>query len=266
MKSTLIVLTSLLGGSCLAVSTCTSPSLSNSSQPQAEPHQTTSIAQSDIPEDMTAAEFYNRYSDQVSEVPLPSCAAETSELTLSEIQQIVLEHNRSRADADRYVPNGLPDLPAVTWNCDAEAIAQMWATQSQGTGGHSSREWREGLFSDRTGLQGNAASLGENLGWVVASAPSAVDPVVSSIVSWDDERSNYNHSRNSCTGGICGHYTQMVWRESTEIGCGVIRDQIQMPGQGTIWPYGYFLVCHYHQAGNINGDNPLIDHPDWYYQ
>ncbi|MGC9504293.1 MAG: hypothetical protein ACP5D4_11235 [Baaleninema sp.] len=26
-----------------------------------------------------------------------------------------------------------------------------------------------------------------------------------------------------------------------------------------------FLDCTYHHAGNINGDPPLIDHPDWYY-
>lgn len=268
MNSTLISLLSLLGGSCLAVATCTLPSSSTPSQQQtkstAARPAASAIAQS-APATLTAAEFYNRYQDQVSEVPLPACATETSELTQSEMQQIVLEHNRSRADADRHVPSGLPNLPAVAWSCDAAAIAQTWATQSRGTEGHSSRNWREGLLSDRTGLQGNAASLGENLGWAVGSQPSVVDSIVASVVSWDNERDDYNHSNGSCTG-MCGHYTQIVWRESTEVGCGVTRDQIDMPGQGTVWPYGYFLACNYHHAGNINGDNPLIDHPDWYYQ
>jgi len=269
MNSKLVSLIALLGGSCIAVVACAQPGSSTLSQSSTEQPSSSAehgaIAQSTVSENMTAAEFYRQYSGQVSDVPLPACATETSELTRAEMQQIVLEHNRSRLDADQYVPNGLAALPAVTWNCDAAAVAQQWANQSQGTQGHSPREWREGLFGDRTGLQGNGASLGENLGWAVGSQPSVVDPVVSSVTSWDNERSDYNHSTGSCTG-VCGHYTQIIWRESTEVGCGVIRDQIQMPGNSTVWPYGYFLACTYHHAGNINGDNPLIDHPDWYYQ
>lgn len=214
---------------------------------------------------MTAIEFYTRYQDQINTIPLPDCATATSELTRSEIQHILLEHNRSRAEANRHVPTGLPPLPAVNWDCDAAAVAQAWAEQSRGQEGHSPRAWREQQFSNRTGLQGNAASLGENLGWSVGSAPDIVASVVSSVTRWHRERSAYNHSTGACSG-VCGHYTQMVWRESTAVGCGVARNQIQFPGSGETWPYGYFLTCTYHHAGNINGDNPLINHPDWYYQ
>lgn len=212
----------------------------------------------------TAAEFYNRYASNPGAIPIPDCATRTSDLTRSEIQQILLEHNRSRKDADRYVPGGLPPLPAVTWNCDAAAIAQQWANQTRGAQGHSENSWRQQQFSSRTGLQGGAAKLGENLGWSGGSDRSVVSPVVSSVTSWDDEREDYNHSTQTCSD-VCGHYTQMVWRESTAIGCGVYRGAVRWPGSDRTWPEGYFLSCTYHNAGNFNNDPPLIDHPDWYY-
>jgi hypothetical protein len=212
----------------------------------------------------TAAEFYNRYASNPSEIPIPACATQTSDLTRQEIQAILLEHNRSRRDADRLVPAGLPPLPAVRWDCDAAAVAQRWADQTQGSQGHSSNEWRQQQYSDRTGLQGGAAKIGENLGWSGGSSPSIVRPVVSSVTAWDEERQHYNHNTQACTD-VCGHYTQMVWRESTAIGCGVYRGAVRWSGADQTWPYGYFLDCTYHHAGNFNGDPPLIDHPDWYY-
>ena len=211
---------------------------------------------------LTATEFYNQYSSDPSAIPLPSCATSTSSLTQSEIQAIVLEHNRARKDADRFVTAGLPPLPAMQWSCDAAAIAQEWADQTQGNQGHSSAEWRQTKYSERTGKQGDAASLGENLGWAASSNAEGLRPLVSSVTSWDNERNNYNHDTKACSG-VCGHYTQVVWRESTEIGCGVQRGSRVMGGR--TWNHGYFLSCTYHHAGNINGDHPLIVHPDWYY-
>ncbi|OAB59982.1 hypothetical protein AY599_12305 [Leptolyngbya valderiana BDU 20041] len=229
-------------------------------QDSSEPLDNAIVAQLD-----TAAEFYNRYSSNSSEIPIPTCATETSALTRQEIQAILLEHNRSRKDADRHVPEGLPPLPAVTWDCDAAAVAQLWADRTQGRQGHSSNDWRQQQYSNRTGLQGGAAKLGENLGWSGGSDPSVVRPVVRSVTDWDSERENYNHETNTCNG-VCGHYTQMVWRESTSIGCGVYRGSIRFPGGDRTWSHGYFLDCTYHNAGNFNNDPPLIDHPDWYYE
>ncbi len=42
-----------------------------------------------------------------------------------------------------------------------------------------------------------------------------------------------------------GHYTQIVWRKTTEVGCGFVRDSVSNYD---------FLVCQYNPPGNIIGE------------
>lgn len=174
------------------------------------------------------------------------------------------EHNRARSEADPYVPSNAPPLPEVTWSCEVAQVAQAWADQSQGTQGHSSGEWRQQQFTRLTGFQGRAANLGENLGWMFDSSKNT--NVADSVRQFINEREVYDHQNGNCTptGDIktCGHYTQVIWRESVLVGCGVTRNYPSSSGSN----YGHFLVCSYHNAGNANNDNPLAIHPDWYYQ
>ena len=133
--------------------------------------------------------------------------------------------------------------------------------------GHSPFDWRKQRYSSHTGLTGGAAALGENLFWQVGTSASVVAPVISSVNAWIDEGLDYNHADGSCSAGkACLHYTQVVWRESSKIGCAIVRGQIMFPGDSKVWPHGYFLGCTYHNAGNINREPPLIQDPDWYYQ
>ncbi len=67
------------------------------------------------------------------------------------------------------------------------------------------------------------------------------------VKAWTDEEQWYNYRTNSCQPGQqCGHYTQIVWRETTEVGCAVkfCGDQSQN------W------VCSYNPAGNYVGKRP----------
>uniref|UniRef100_A0A6N2LUN4 SCP domain-containing protein n=1 Tax=Salix viminalis TaxID=40686 RepID=A0A6N2LUN4_SALVM len=59
----------------------------------------------------------------------------------------------------------------------------------------------------------SSGPYGENLAWGSANltAPAAVK-------MWVDE-ANYDYSSNSCAGGECMHYTQVVWRKSVRLGC-----------------------------------------------
>lgn len=64
---------------------------------------------------------------------------------------------------------------------------------------------------------------------------------------WTDEERWYNYNSNSCQPGQqCGHYTQVVWRDTTEVGCAVT----YCPDKSQTW------VCSYNPPGNYVGQRP----------
>ncbi len=82
---------------------------------------------------------------------------------------------------------------------------------------------------------------GENLGG--GSGRLTSDLIVG---LWAAESTDYDYASNRCTTGkYCTHYTQMVWRKSTEMGCGEARCD-----HATVW------VCNYNPMGNYMGQKP----------
>jgi pathogenesis-related protein 1 len=68
------------------------------------------------------------------------------------------------------------------------------------------------------------------------------------VDSWGSEVAHYNYKSNSCLPGkMCGHYTQMVWRDTKKVGCAVA---VCENAQQQIW------VCQYQPAGNWIGRFP----------
>ncbi|KAJ0963341.1 hypothetical protein J5N97_028463 [Dioscorea zingiberensis] len=81
---------------------------------------------------------------------------------------------------------------------------------------------------------------GENLFWGSWTGFTGVD----AVNAWASEKQYYNYTSNSCRPGqMCGHYTQIVWRSSTKIGCASLRCN-----NG-----GIFIICNYKPAGNVIG-------------
>jgi pathogenesis-related protein 1 len=80
---------------------------------------------------------------------------------------------------------------------------------------------------------------GENLFWTSngATAQYVVD-------FWAAEAANYDIETNGCDG-VCGHYTQIVWATTTQVGCGMATC-----GSQQIW------VCNYDPTGNLYGQKP----------
>ncbi|KAM7258679.1 hypothetical protein ACFE04_014420 [Oxalis oulophora] len=82
---------------------------------------------------------------------------------------------------------------------------------------------------------------GENLAWgsYDMSGKEAVN-------LWVAEKPKYNYNLNKCIGGECGHYTQVVWRNSIRLGCA----KVACNNGGTI------ISCNYDPPGNYVNERP----------
>jgi pathogenesis-related protein 1 len=64
------------------------------------------------------------------------------------------------------------------------------------------------------------------------------------VRAWAEEKRHYDPRTNTCSGR-CGHYLQIVWRDTQYVGCAAAS------GDGRqVW------VCDYFPPGNIVGERP----------
>lgn len=150
--------------------------------------------------------------------------------TQAGIDQILEAHNQPRQAV------GVPDLQ---WSTELATSAQRWADQLLATNS----------FQHSPATLRNGGRIGENLASRSSSAPGgSLSTPARAIAGWVDEQSDYNYATNSCTPGkMCGHYTQMVWAETTEVGCALARNA---NATREVW------VCHYSPSGNVVGQRP----------
>eukprot|EP00741_Cyanophora_paradoxa_P000072 tig00000057_g69.t1 len=130
---------------------------------------------------------------------------------------ITSAHNSARAS---LYGNTAP----LAWNPRLAAIAQEWANylQSQCTA------CGKLPMRHRTNLNGQ---YGENQAWYMNIYP----PASETVKSWVAERAYYDYARATCAAGqMCGHYTQVVWKTTRELGCGYARCSFGTGGQEVI--------------------------------
>jgi len=133
-------------------------------------------------------------------------------------------HNRERA----YV--GIADL---SWDSGLEASAQDWAE----------------YLAVNNQFRHSGQPVGENL----ASASNRSNVVTYMFNSWANEKVHFSNAKPfpdvSVDGGWVGHYTQLIWGATYEVGCGVAYQS----GVN-------YLVCQYRLDGNYNGN--CVVYPD----
>jgi hypothetical protein len=136
--------------------------------------------------------------------------------------QVLAKHNSERAQVG---------VPRLAWSGKLANEAQAWADRlaREGNLRHAPRE-----------VSGGA---GENL-WMGTAGYFPTEAMVDAFLS---EKRMYRHGAFpavSTTGRWqdVGHYTQVVWRDTREVGCAVSR------GDGND-----VLVCRYWPAGNFVG-------------
>ncbi|MDO8704662.1 MAG: CAP domain-containing protein [Sulfuricaulis sp.] len=161
-------------------------------------------------------------------VAIPAYAAEI------DASAIIATHNKWRAKAG--VPEKLTYSPALA------ATAQAWADNLKRASHCRMRHSKpDGQY-------------GENLYWASALTWSNGHRELQNVSpervvdSWGSEEANYDYAKNRCTPGkMCGHYTQVVWRSTTTVGCAmaVCDETLEQ-----VW------VCQYQPAGNLVGSKP----------
>jgi pathogenesis-related protein 1 len=103
-----------------------------------------------------------------------------------------------------------------------------------------SQDWADTLLARKQFVHRPRSTYGENLFEVIGATASSAEVVN----TWAGESRNYDYSSNRCRG-VCGHYTQLVWSDTREVGCAVARG-----GGREVW------VCNYDPPGNWAGRRP----------
>ncbi|GCB26623.1 repressed by EFG1 protein 1 [Aspergillus awamori] len=121
---------------------------------------------------------------------------------------------------------------------------------------------------------------GENLAFGYPNVSSAV-------AAWGDEVQKYNFQEPTGFTEETGHFTQLVWRETREVGCAAIdcgynntnttNDNDNGNGKrsdgggggsgginGTERPQGWYVVCEYSPRGNIIGGNKKLGDKEFF--
>jgi pathogenesis-related protein 1 len=149
----------------------------------------------------------------------PSAALPATGLSPQDIAAIAAHHNKVRADVG---------VEPLKWSPPIAAYAQQWAEQLAISGCQMKHR--------------KANAYGENLFQGTFGAFTAVD----AAKAWESEKKDYG-------GGVltevnwapAGHYTQMVWRQTTQLGCG------QAICKNTL-----IVACNYDPPGNMIGRRP----------
>ena len=147
-------------------------------------------------------------------------------VTSAEAVEMVKAHNAWRTRAG---------VLSIRWAADLAAQAQNRALQLA----RQDCAFEHGDLPDDVGenLYRASALLKEGGGreFLVVSPSNVVD-------AWGAESDDYSSVTGSCAPGRqCGHYTQVVWPSTEEVGCGMA----VCPSLGQVW------VCRYRPRGNI---------------
>jgi uncharacterized protein YkwD len=142
---------------------------------------------------------------------LANCAAQSAFVT-----DMLAAHNAARERVK---------VASLTWSDKLAQRAEAWA---------------DVLLTRKQFAHSPKSPYGENLFEIEGAAASSSEVVR----EWASESRDYEYASNKCRG-VCGHYTQIIWATTKEVGCAVARDSHR-----EVW------VCNYNPPGNWIGKRP----------
>ncbi|MCG3172919.1 MAG: hypothetical protein GMKNLPBB_01091 [Myxococcota bacterium] len=151
-----------------------------------------------------------------------------------EQQEWIDAHNAARRD--RPNPPANPPLGPLRWSKDMEAKALAWGRECK---------WKHNPNT----MSPAGVQSGENL----YAGTQRVTPT-RVVTLWAEEVKDYDYHALKCRAGAqCGHYTQVVWRDTTEVGCVMVECPNGLEGfRSGRW----YAVCNYAPPGNYVGEKP----------
>jgi len=145
-------------------------------------------------------------------------------LTAEEIRILINLHNKARSNVG---------VGPLVWSKSLAGYAQSWADHLASTScrlehrphsGKWKQEYGENLFMGTTGYYGAADA----------------------VRAWESEKSLYHGESLSPSNWYpSGHYTQLVWKNTSQIGCA------KAECRGNV-----IVVCNYDPPGNVMGQKP----------
>lgn len=138
---------------------------------------------------------------------------------------------------------------STTYTSDSDFKSSMLAAHNFYRGEHNASDlsWNDtsaefaANWAKPCVFKHSGGPTGENLaaGFVNVSA---------SVEAWGLEREKYNFNKPGFSEQT-GHFTQLVWRDTTSVGCG------RQNCNGENGTPGWYVVCEYYPPGNVIGDN-----------
>ena len=152
--------------------------------------------------------------------------ADADGVTRAQADEIVRAHNAWRRRAG---------VPSLRWAADLATRAQARAAYLAAHGCVMEHGPLPEDVGENLAYAGPLHTKGRKDEQFVVTPTEVVD-------TWGAESADYSAANATCAANReCGHYTQIVWTTTEEVGCGMS----VCPTLGQIW------VCNYRPAGNI---------------
>ena len=172
--------------------------------------------------------------DNSATLPTTSTASNnTGKLTELDVNAILAVHNRERAAVG---------VAPLVWSDKLAADAQVWADHMATTGQVAHDTEHLATLGEGENIAGYFHG---ECTWHLPSRADMVcthSPIGESPENWVTEKPKYHGEIMTADNYLVfGHYTQMVWKNTKEVGCGFA---------------GSSLVCRYSPPGNFMGQAP----------
>jgi len=165
-------------------------------------------------------------------VHLARVRREPKQMSEKEKADCVKRHNVLRAQ------EGSSDMQLMTWNESLAGAARVLVEGCK----------FEHAFPPLPGTK--LTTYGQNLFMVGGTGIN----VAGAIQAWYNEKKDHDYDTLSCAAGkACGHYTQVVWSSSNQVGCHYHYCKKKKP---LIWNAVVF-ACDYIPPGNYRGARPF---------